>query len=116
MYDIITDDYTGYTYKFSKFGLLLFDSKEGWVTSHSLEDIIMGKLTVVKHKHYETWKPWTGLLYYYPSFDFSRMYNSSYWEDSLMDNNRYHRGLVFQTAKEAMEVAEKMLKAINDNV
>lgn len=76
----------------------------------TLEWLLNGTATIVKLP----WKPARHDSYYYPCLDSDELWGCATWIAGLNDNNRLERGLIFKTKEEAVEVAEKMLAALQE--
>ena len=77
-----------------------------------LKYILMGDIGIIKLP----WKPREGDKYYVPRIAIrpeDRHYYY-YWSNSGVDIKRYDMGIVCKTKEEAIEAAEKMLAAINE--
>lgn len=61
------------------------------------------------------WKPKKAESYYTVAFPYEFNIVRSTWRNDKTDNILYKKGLVFKTKKEAMDVAQKMLEAINND-
>lgn len=72
--------------------------------------ILYGRLRIRKLP----WKPTKGQKYYVPNIFVQDLWAYYSWNDDGYDEELYKRGVVFKTTEEAIEAAEKMLAAINE--
>lgn len=104
----------GYDYKITEEGLIGFyyptsDDRENFDIDVQLwVNIMLGELKPV-------WKPVKDEGYYYPMMDMQG-YAYTTWEGSKPDMYRFTNNLVFKTKKEAVEVADKMLNALKEEL
>lgn len=75
-----------------------------------LKFLLMGDVRIVKLP----WKPARNDTYYYPTPSGRELWECTIWVDSKYDCMKLSRGLVYRTKGEAIEAAEKMLAAINE--
>lgn len=83
-----------------------------WITANSdkLCKLLDGRLSICKLP----WKPTKGQKYYVPNIFVQDLWAYYSWNDDGYDEELYKRGVVFKTTEEAIEAAEKMLAAINE--
>lgn len=72
--------------------------------------ILYGRLRIRKLPY----KPTKGQKYYVPNIFVQDLWAYYSWNDDGYDEELYKRGVVFKTTEEAIEAAEKMLAAINE--
>ena len=72
-------------------------------------DLTIGIFLALKNMR---WKPKKSESYYTVAFTYEFNIVRSIWYNNKTDNILYNKGLVFKTKKEAIDVAQKMLEAI----
>lgn len=93
-------------------GCEISSDNTNWVTvsAEVLKWLVMGDVKVVKLP----WRPARDDIYYYPAPSDKSLWEHTIWIDSKYDSIKLSRGLVCKTKEEAIEAAEKMLAAINE--
>lgn len=110
--DDIQGDYRQYYQFTDKKGLETSVDGVKWktVAAEILRDILMGDIRIVRLP----WKPKMRERYYYPIPSDRNLWESCLWVDDNYDNNRFSRGLVCKTEKEAVELARQMLAVVKE--
>ena len=106
-------DYQNY-YRFTENnGLETSDDGVKWERATAvvlLKYLLMGDVRIVKLP----WRPARDDIYYYPAPSDKSLWEHTIWVDSKYDSIKLSRGLVCKTKEKAIEAAEKMLAAINE--
>lgn len=97
-------------YKFTEEGLCFISFLGEWaVSQYMLIDLLNGKNEIVKK-----WKPEKGEVFYIPAPHYPELHTRCVWGNSVWDEHRYNKILVFRTKEEANEASKKMLKALEE--
>ena len=81
-----------------------------WKVSPNFISLLTGDIEITKLPQ----KPAIGDMYCYPDPATPILWGRCSWRDDEVDNYRLQHGFVFETTEEAIEAAEKMLAAINE--
>lgn len=109
------DNESGWRYKFTaNSGLMIYnDKQENWCISLAPASAF---LKMIKEgKFMKKWIPKDGDKVYFPSFQYSNLYDyTEYVYDDEHDNEMLKNGLYFKTPKEAVECAKKIIKQMKE--
>lgn len=94
-------------YKISLIDGLLFECDDGWIMSGYIDDIISGRLTIVKLP----WKPEMGMPYWYYSEGWKEG-TINQWQDDLFDLLMWKAGNCFKTKEDAEEKGKVALEQL----
>lgn len=108
------DSLKSYYFRFTNIGLEFSTSNEDdvWVTadSYTLFSLLRGELAVIK----SPWKPKIDEAYYIPRPDNVSRFAVARWQGGKVDFYRQCQGLVCKSASEAIDVAKKMIIALQE--
>lgn len=97
-------------YRVTEAELQRYSTNVGWIKAYENVNNLLS-LEVIKQQ--QAWRPKFGECYYVPAVDMEDNLVECTWSDALEDYIRFDRGLVFKTEEEAVEMAKKILKAID---
>lgn len=99
-------------YKLTKSGLQSYDKMRDWWddASYTLTKILAGYIDV----ELSPWEPKIDEAYYIPRPDTASRFAVARWQGGESDVYRYSQGLVCKSASEAIDVAKKMIIALQE--
>lgn len=99
-------------YKLTKSGLQSYDKMRDWWNdaSYTLTKILAGYIDV----ELSPWEPKVDEVYYIPRPDAMGRFVVARWQGSEVDVYRHNQGLVCKSAREAVDVAKKMIIALQE--